>query len=39
MPVNPVDAATAVGSTSAINAASHAQIAALQRQLATLQKS
>jgi chromosome segregation ATPase len=38
MPVNPVDAATAVGSTSAISAASHAQIAALQRQLATLQK-
>lgn len=38
MPVNPVDAATAVGSTSAISSVSHAQIAALQRQLATLQK-
>lgn len=38
MPVNPVDAATSVSGTSAIGAASHAQIVALQRQLAILQK-
>lgn len=38
MPVYPVDAANTVGGIAAVNAADHAQIAVLQKQLVTLQK-